>query len=197
VVPRALAALRRTHPEIDVTTREGTTPALVRALRARTLDLVIQSSRPPFPPPDAESPRLELETLGETTLLLAVAATSPLAARPSVAVAELADQRWIVSPSSDREPLLGVWPGLAGRPRISHSARDWLTKLQLVAAGCGITTLPANLSSAVPAGVRLVEVHGGIPERRRTLLARRPGPRPEPVVALGRALHLETSRLHA
>ena len=35
LLPRALAALRRTHPAIIVITREGSTPALVRALRAR------------------------------------------------------------------------------------------------------------------------------------------------------------------
>lgn len=35
LVPRALAALRESHPGITVTTREGGTPALVRALRGR------------------------------------------------------------------------------------------------------------------------------------------------------------------
>ena len=34
LLPRALAALRRAHPAITVITREGSTPALVRALRA-------------------------------------------------------------------------------------------------------------------------------------------------------------------
>ncbi|WP_312878567.1 LysR family transcriptional regulator [Lentzea indica] len=34
LVPHALASLGRTHPSITVVTREGSTPALVRALRA-------------------------------------------------------------------------------------------------------------------------------------------------------------------
>jgi DNA-binding transcriptional LysR family regulator len=39
LLPRALATLRRTHPAITVITREGSTPALVRALRAGSVDL--------------------------------------------------------------------------------------------------------------------------------------------------------------
>ena len=38
LLPRALAALRRAHPAITVITREGSTPALVRALRAGSVD---------------------------------------------------------------------------------------------------------------------------------------------------------------
>jgi len=189
LVPRALAALRRARPDIAVTTREGTTPALVRSLRAGTLDLAVLSSRPPFRPPDDEAPPLELTTLTDTTLRLAVPAASPLAAHAAVRVEDLVDQLWIASPDSGAEPLLGVWPGLAGRPRVAHTARDWLTKLRLVAAGCGITTVPMSLAPAVPAGVRLLAVEGGPVERRRTVLARAPG-QPSPAVReLVRALH--------
>ncbi|HTI78212.1 MAG TPA: LysR family transcriptional regulator, partial [Mycobacterium sp.] len=41
LIPRAVAALRRTHPGIVVVSREGSTPALVRALRAGTIDLAV------------------------------------------------------------------------------------------------------------------------------------------------------------
>jgi hypothetical protein len=47
---REVAALRHTHPAIIVTTRDGGTPALVRALRAGTLDLALLASAPPFRP---------------------------------------------------------------------------------------------------------------------------------------------------
>lgn len=46
IVPRTLAALRRTQPGIPVTTREATTPALVRTLRAGTIDLAVLAVRP-------------------------------------------------------------------------------------------------------------------------------------------------------
>jgi DNA-binding transcriptional LysR family regulator len=184
LLPRAIATLRRTHPAITVTTREGSTPALIRALRAGSLDLALLASMPPFRPPDAESPPLALQTLAERSLCLAVPATHPLARSDSVDVADLRGQRWIASPSSGEEKRMGVWPGLDERPEIAHSARDWLAKLNLVAAGCGLTTMPASLASAVPPGVRVLTVRGGPEEQRRIVLARLPHPLSEPAARL-------------
>ncbi|MFB9685689.1 LysR family transcriptional regulator [Amycolatopsis plumensis] len=188
LVPRAVAELRRTHAGVTVITREGTTPVLVRALRAGTLDLAVLGSVPPFRPPDAETPALRLETLAERTLRLAVPAGHPLAGAGPVDVADLRGQRWIAGPSAGEETLMGVWPGLDERPEIAHTARDWLAKLSLVAAGCGLTTVPASLAGAVPPGVRVLEVRGGPAERRRVVLARLPGPPAEPAALLAEVL---------
>jgi DNA-binding transcriptional LysR family regulator len=175
LVPEAIAALRRTHPGITVTSREASTPVLVRALRAGTLDLAVIASEPPFRAPDTGSPPLELRVLTERGLRLAVPATHSFAARDAVDVVDLRGQRWIGGHPSGDDRLMGVWPGLDERPVIAHTARDWLAKLSLVAAGCGITTVPPSLASAVPPGVRVVPVRGGPDEVRRMLLARVPG----------------------
>ncbi|MFB7633892.1 LysR family transcriptional regulator [Streptomyces sp. NPDC056149] len=188
LVPRALTALRRTDPEIQVVGREGGTPALTRALRAGSIDLALLSSAPPFRPPDAESPPLALRTLTERALLLAVPAAHPLARGDFVDVVDLRGQRWIVGSSSGEDRVMGVWPGLDERPEIVCTARDWLAKLQLVAAGCGLTTVPAALAAAVPPGVRVLSVHGGPQEQRRLLLARLPQPPTEAVTRLAAAL---------
>ncbi|MEU6650029.1 LysR family transcriptional regulator [Streptomyces sp. NPDC046900] len=188
LLPRAVAALRRTHPAITVTTREGTTPALVRALRAGTLDLALVAMEPPYRPLDTEAPSLAVRTLSERSLLLAVPATHPFARADSVDVADLRGQRWIAAPSSGKERLLGVWPGLDERPEIAHTARDWLAKLHLVAAGCGVTTVPAALAAAAPPGVRIVSVRGGPQELRRLVVAHLPHPLPEPAARLVEAL---------
>jgi DNA-binding transcriptional LysR family regulator len=195
LLPRALAALRRSHPRIDVTTREAATPSLVRALRAGSLDLAVLALSPPFRAPDAETPSLVLETLTEQDLLVAVPAGHALARSDSgtVRLAELRGQRWIASRSTGDETLLGVWPGLDERPRIAHSTRDWLTKLQLVAAGCGLTTVPAMIAAAVPPGVRLLRVADGPKEERRLMLARLPGPLPPPAGHLSHALRAASS----
>jgi DNA-binding transcriptional LysR family regulator len=188
LVPRAIAALRRTHPAITVTTREGSTPALVRALRSGSLDLAVLASVPPFRPPDTESPPLKLQTLTQRSLCVAVPATHPLARSDAVDVADLRGQRWIASPSSGEEKLMGVWPGLDERPEIAHTVRDWLAKLQLVSAGCGLTTVSASLLPAAPPGVRILTVHGGPQEQRRVVLARLPHQLSEPAARLADAL---------
>ncbi|MEV0410657.1 LysR family transcriptional regulator [Streptomyces sp. NPDC050448] len=188
LVPRALAALRRSDPHVHVISREGTTPALVRALRAGSIDLALLASAPPFRAPDDESPPLALQTLTERALCLAVPAAHPLARGDFVDVADLRGQQWIAGPPSGPDRLMGVWPGLDERPEIVHTARDWLAKLHLVAAGCGLTTVPAALAAAAPPGVRILAVHGGPQEQRRLLLARLPQPPAEAVVRLAAAL---------
>ncbi|MCP3802363.1 LysR family transcriptional regulator [Allokutzneria sp. A3M-2-11 16] len=188
LLPRALAELRRTHPAITVISREGSTPALVRSLRAGTVDLALLASAPPYRPLDDESPPLRLRTLAERSLLLALPAAHPLAAGDAVDVDDLRGQSWIASANSGDDRLLGVWPGLDERPRIAHTARDWLAKLHLVAAGCGLTTVPASLAAVAPDGVRVLPVRGGPQERRRLLLAWLRHPLPEPAARLADAL---------
>jgi hypothetical protein len=177
-------------PDLNVVSREGGTPALVRALRAGSLDLALLASAPPFRPPDAESPPLVLRTLVERPLYLAVPATHPPARAEFVDVADLRGQRWIAGSSSGEDRLMGVWPGPDERPEIAHTARDWLAKLQLVAAGRGLTAVSASLAPAVPPGVRVLPVRGGPQEQRRLLLARLPGPPAEAVTRVASALRL-------
>ncbi|HET6503626.1 MAG TPA: LysR family transcriptional regulator [Amycolatopsis sp.] len=196
LVPRAVAAVRRSHPAITVTTREGSTPTLVRALRAGSLDLALLASAPPFRPPDTESPPLKLQVLAERGLCLAVPVTHPLAAGDFVDFADLRGRHWIAGPSSRQESLLGVWPGLDERPVIAHVARDWLAKLNLVAAGGGLTTVPATLGQVAPPGVRILPVRGGPQEQRRIVLARLPGALPEPAARLAEALRDAAADLH-
>ena len=185
LVPRALAALRRTDPGINVITRESGSPALVKALRAGSIDLAVVASLPPFRPLDAESPALTVQTLAERSLRVAVPESHALARGDSVDVADLRGQRWIAGPSSAQ---LGVWPGLDERAEVAHTTRDWLAKLNLVAAGCGITTVPASLARAMPPGVRALEVRDGPQEQRRVVLAWLHNPLPEPAARLAEAL---------
>ncbi|MCX3063096.1 LysR family transcriptional regulator [Streptomyces beihaiensis] len=188
VLPTALTRLSATDPQITVTTTEGTTPSLIRALRAGSIDLAVLTSRPPHRPLDGESPRLHVETVADTELVVAASSTGPFAGRTAVHVDELVDAPWIAAPASNSEPLLGVWPGLPGRPHIVHCARDWLTKLRLVACGSGVTTVPLRLSPVLPPGVSLLHVEGAPCEIRRLLVARLPGRPTQAITAVTRAI---------
>lgn len=190
LLPRALATLPR---ELVVTVREGSTPALTRALRAGTLDLAVIAQVPPFRPPDAESPRLAWETLAEDELMVAVGDRHPFTARRAVEVGELVGQVWVTGRSEAGDGQLGVWPGLAERPDVRYVVRDWHTKLQIVAAGLAVTTVAPVLLGALPAGVAVVAVRGEPCETRRMVLARLPGPLADGPAAVVRAL-LDSSR---
>lgn len=185
LVPRALGAL---PPHLNVSLREATTPALTRALRAGTLDLAVIARTPPFRPPDGESPPLELITLSERELAIGVPANHPLAGAHAVEVAALEGQVWVASRSDTGDTLLGVWPGLPGRPEVRYVVRDWLAKLQIVAAGLAITTIAPVMLDVLPAGVRVLAVRGEPHETRRVEMARRPGPLDGPTARVADAL---------
>jgi DNA-binding transcriptional LysR family regulator len=173
LVPKALATL---PTELEVVVREATTPALTRALRAGTLDLAILARTPPFRPLDSESPPLELMTLSERELVVGVPAGHPLAGARAVEAHQLEGQVWVASRSDLGDALLGVWPGLAERANVRYVVRDWLAKLQIVAAGLAITTIAPIALDALPDGIKVVAVRGEPQETRRVVLAHRAEP---------------------
>ena len=173
LVPKALSTL---PPQLRVSLREATTPALTRALRAGTVDLAILARTPPFRPLDAESPALDLTTLSERELAIGVPAHHPLASARAVEVEQLEGQVWVASRSDTDDTLLGVWPGLREQPDVRYVVRDWLAKLQIVGAGLAITTIAPVMLDILPASVRVLAVRGEPEETRRIVLARLPGP---------------------
>jgi len=177
LVPKALASLPR---QLEVTLREATTPALTRALRAGTLDLAVIAQPPPFRPPDSESPALEMTMLSERELRVAMPASHPLASAGAVEVDQLEGQTWVASRSDSGDSLLGAWPGLRERPEIRYVVRDWLAKLQIVAAGLAITTIAPVALDVVPEGVEILAVRGEPQELRRLVVARMPGRADDP-----------------
>jgi DNA-binding transcriptional LysR family regulator len=174
LVPRAAARLRG-RGDVDLVTHTGSTRSLVRGLRAGSLDLAVLARTPPFRPFDAQAPELIATKISDHELLVAVPESHPLASADSILVADLTDQPWVASRASGGDSALGVWPGLPGRPRVVHSSPDWLAKLQLVATGAGLTTVPQLLLPVLPRGVRALRVIGGSYEQRQTFVARVPG----------------------
>lgn len=189
LLPSALDLMRVRAPHVRVLTRQGATPSLVRSLRASTVDLAVLGMQPPFPAIDDQEPVLELETLVEGELLVAVPAGSPIGDNGGTTLAELANARWVASPHTSQEPGFGVWPALPNRPHVDHQARDWLSKLALVAAGYGVTTVPPYVIGLFPRGVRPVRVVDGPAVTRRAVLARVPGSPSAGVSELRACLH--------
>ena len=121
-------------------------------------------------------PEYDLEDLRLTALRsargagVAVAESHPFAVRERIEPDELADQGWIVGPRLGDAPEFGAWPGIA-KPRITFTARDWPTRLGLVAAGLGIALVPGIAAQAVPGGVRWIPIHDDTGGLRRAVWA--------------------------
>ncbi|MEK0099232.1 hypothetical protein WDA79_12185 [Streptomyces sp. A475] len=113
---------------------EGTTPTLIRALRASSLDLAVLTSRPPHRPFDGNSPRLHVETVADTELVVAVPSTGEFAGRTTVHVDELvAGGFGVATVPAGLSP--GLPPGLSLLPVDGAPPRS---------AGCSWHASPAN-----------------------------------------------------
>ncbi|MDH6219795.1 LysR family transcriptional regulator [Streptomyces pseudovenezuelae] len=155
LVPRTLARLRDEHPGLIVEFTEASSPTQLRQLRAHRIDVAVIAVGPDLPAYEFEGLRRDL--LLDGSLLLAVPANHRFVGRGTIPVPELRDEHWIVGKGLRDDPQFGAWPTL-DRPRIAYAAREWPTRLGLVATGLGIAVLPELAAAAVPAGVRTVRV---------------------------------------
>ncbi|MFI6071694.1 LysR substrate-binding domain-containing protein [Actinoplanes sp. NPDC051343] len=105
-----------------------------------------------------------------------------LTSRRSVALAELRDAPWILAtPGTVCHTVTVQLCRAAGfSPRARHHADDFTTVLSLVAAGLGVSVVPAMaVEEGRAGGVRLE----ALPTRRRSRIAYRKGAAGHPAVA--------------
>ncbi|WP_336206959.1 LysR family transcriptional regulator [Nonomuraea sp. LPB2021202275-12-8] len=110
-----------------------------------------------------------LTTVGvaEEPLVVALPDDHPLAGRAGLRLADLVDARWLQTPLCPVERLRDL-AGDGFRPGLAYTGDDVHTVLNLVAAGHGLTLLPASVGLGVPlAAPRLVHrvelLHGALP----------------------------------
>lgn len=155
LVPRAVAQLVRDHPAISVTFDEAGSPVLMRRLRAERLEIAVVSVGHGLAAYDMSDLRQEL--LVDNDLRVAVPEGHRLAKRRRVLVDDLRDEDWIIGQGRRGDPQFGAWPTLP-QPRVAFTAREWLTRLGMVAAGLGVCLIPGLAVDSVPSGVRVASV---------------------------------------
>ncbi len=179
LVPRALAAFRTRYPDISPSLVEGTSPRQLARLEAGDLHLAVVSADARLP---LQAQRVELAHLLDEPMLVALPHAHRLATRRSLRLSELAAESWIVGDRTVQDPLLTLAPELAERGRIEFVAREWTAKQGLVAAGFGVTLVPALAVSTVREGVALVALHGDDAPARAVYLATAKGVATPPAV---------------
>jgi DNA-binding transcriptional LysR family regulator len=162
---------RRQFPAVSLTLHEMATQTQLDALRQRSIDVGFVR------PPD-NSEGICLTALREDPLIAVLPKEMPLARHKSVRMAQLKDEAFVMYPPSAGT---GIYPQIfklcreAGfAPRIGQVAGEASIIIGLVAAGCGVSILPASFDRIRMDGVcyRQIEDEGA---STRLLLARRSG----------------------
>ena len=155
--PETIARTTRAHPSIDVVLLESSTPVQLRRLRAGRLDLAVVAVG--SGPDEDGLDGLDSEVLPAASLHVAVSERHPWAHAGQLAVADLAAASWVVGRGARGEPQFGAWPALP-EPRVVAEIDGWSSRLGFVAAGLGVTTVPALAIAGLPRGVVAVPVEG-------------------------------------
>jgi LysR family transcriptional regulator, benzoate and cis,cis-muconate-responsive activator of ben and cat genes len=152
LVPQWIAGFRQQHPEVAINLFDLTATQQAEALERGRLGLGFIGFAL-----EADAARLTKRKVGRCAFLAVLPQKHPLAAKRKVALADLAQDFFVVI--SDE-----TYPGAAQvlkeacrragfRPRILQTSERGYTILGLVAANCGVTLLPESLQALPHPGV--------------------------------------------
>jgi len=149
---KAINEYRHAYPNVKLTLHEISTMRQMEWLAQRNLDLGFV--RPPeMTLPDA----LTLARLRDDPLLAVLPEDHPLARQKSVAMKDMAGLPFVMYPAAAGtgiHPLIVKLAHAAGyTPRVAQEAGEASTIIGLVAAGCGVSLLPASFERVKMDGV--------------------------------------------
>lgn len=143
-LPRAISLFSQRYPHVVFNVvQQDTTTLENRELQERLVDIVLARIPMNFVDDD-----LNVEVLFEDLHCIVAGATSPWATRQNIALGDLANEPWIIPPSSIVEKLLRVeFERRNIRLNVSVNAASILLRNQLLATGRYISVMPFSLVS--------------------------------------------------
>jgi len=176
LIPLAVAAYAVTHPCVSVAVVEAGSRRQLQDLEDGEVEIAVLEDATAV---EVDKERFELVHLVTEADLVALARSHRLADRSTVRFAELAEEQWIPSGTSeeDAEAAANLPPGpVTPAPFAVH---QWSSKLGLVAAGLAVAMVPWMMVTLVPGGIALLPLALDDQRTRRvyaaTAKAREPG----------------------
>jgi DNA-binding transcriptional LysR family regulator len=140
----AIDGFRRGHPDVRLVVRELSSVEQLRALQIHELDVCVMRMPVSRRPSAVGSIKLLRDRL-----VVAMHREHPLGKRPWLAIADLKDEHFILSPPCSGVGICEIVFQLCAKrsfaPRIAHEVRDVATVIGLTAARLGIAIVPSEL----------------------------------------------------
>ncbi|WEK58565.1 MAG: LysR family transcriptional regulator [Candidatus Brevundimonas phytovorans] len=170
LLPRVLNAFRTDNPDVDLMLHAMNTAELKGGLIERTIDVA-------FARPGIDDPEVVDELLLEEPLVVALPDVDPQAAHSEIALGDLARHAFVLYPRFPRpsfaDIILKHCAESGFSPIIAHETMDVQTALGLVAAGAGVSLVPASVQDAQRLGVAYRPLRAPVPTTRLSLSYRR------------------------
>lgn len=142
LLPRALRLYRTRFPGVELSLHQLTTTEQVHALHSREIDAG-------FLRPPVHDPTLSLEAVLREPLVAALPQTHRLADRKTIRLTELANEDFILYPRhlgpGTHDQIVSLCQRAGFSPRIGQEAVEMQTIVGLVAAGLGVSLVPASV----------------------------------------------------
>jgi DNA-binding transcriptional LysR family regulator len=170
-VPAAVRAFRQAYPDVDLVLQEAHSARLLDSLEDETLDAAF------IRPGAKKAESFQLRMVSEEPLLAALPAFHPAASADAVDLADLADQRLLFIPREAGPTLfdnvIGAFRAAGVEPELGQSAPQIASVAVLVAAGMGVSVVPASMSQLSIPGVVFRALEGRAPTAKLALATRR------------------------
>ncbi len=151
IVPGTVQRFRRARPDVEIELRERSTVEGLRAVSAGAVDLALV--RPPIEPDE----RLRSERVMRERTIAAIPTADPLARLRRIPLRRLAAQPLVLFPRPQapgfHDLLTGRMAATGTSPHVVQYAPEMLTIIGLVAAGIGVSPVPASISRLTLDGV--------------------------------------------
>ncbi|HEY3328704.1 MAG TPA: LysR family transcriptional regulator [Capsulimonadaceae bacterium] len=157
IIPSIIRNFRERHPGVVLALHELTSAEQVQALRDGTIHVG-------FVRPPVGDDTLTLETVLSEPLVAALPSSHPLARAESVNLADLANDSFVMLPRhmnlSLHDQILSLCQDAGFSPRVAQEAIQLQTITSLVAAGIGVSLVPASLQNVRRGGIVYREMPG-------------------------------------
>jgi LysR family transcriptional regulator, benzoate and cis,cis-muconate-responsive activator of ben and cat genes len=146
-IPRAVQAFQARYPDVNFELLEMSAADQAAALKDHRIELG-------FVVPPIDDPAIEVEVVGSESLILAMPTAHRLARQTTVKTAQLAGERFIGSSTAcgTNRPIM-VALRAAGAEQPVARVSDTHLRLGFVAAGLGLTLVPASVAELTRAGI--------------------------------------------
>lgn len=151
VLPELLDRLRAQNPEISIAVREIDSAEAVPALESGEIDLAFARLHGDLGACISSIP------LAQDRLAVALPSTHPLAHRPKIPLAELADEKFVMFSRSLSpvyfDSIIAACRAHGFSPRILHDVRTVASQIAFVGCGQGVALVPSGLHKLAPGSV--------------------------------------------